>query len=62
MTIGISIVASAVTSAVVTKILAAYYFKIVDDYVKDMCDMTKESNKTTLDAINKLERSFRQKE
>lgn len=62
MLVGISIVASAITSVIVTKILATHYFKIVDGYVKDMCSLTKKSCKTTLDAISKLERSFRQKE
>ncbi len=55
MMIGISIAASAITSVIVTKILAAHYFKLVDSYVEDMCNLTKESNKTALDAINKLE-------
>ena len=36
MMIGISIVASALTSVIITKVLAARYFKIVDGYVKDM--------------------------
>ena len=55
MMVGTSVVVSAITAVIVTKILAARYFKIVDGYVKDMCDMTKESNKTVLDAISKLE-------
>ena len=55
MLIGISIVASALTSAIVTKILAAHYFKIVDSYVEDMCAITRESNKATLEALDKLE-------
>lgn len=31
---------SAITSVIVTKILATHYFKIVDGYVKDVCDRT----------------------
>mgnify|MGYP005789255877 FL=1 len=33
---------SAITSVIVTKILATHYFKIVDGYVKDVCDRTKD--------------------
>ena len=33
---------SIVTSIVVTKILATHYFKIVDGYVQDMCEATKQ--------------------
>lgn len=36
------IVCSAVTSVITTKILATYYFKIVDGYVEDMTQKTKE--------------------
>lgn len=36
------IVCSIVTSVITTKILAIYYFKIVDGYVEDMTRMTKE--------------------
>ena len=38
----ICIGSSIVTSAVVTKILATRYFKIVDGYVNDICENTKE--------------------
>lgn len=62
MAIVISMVASVITSVLVTKTLAAHYFKIVDGYVNDMCNLTKESSKYTLDVISKLEQSFRQKE
>lgn len=55
MMIGVSTVVSAITSVIVTKILAARYFKLVDSYAEDMYNLTKESNKTVLDAINKLE-------
>lgn len=33
---------SAITSIIVTKILATYYFEIVNDYVADMCNKTKD--------------------
>ena len=62
MIVVISIAASVTTSLIATKILAAYYFKTIDGYVKDMCNLTKESSKYTLDVISKLEQSFRQKE
>lgn len=62
MTIGISIMASVITSVIITKILAAHYFKIVDGYVKEMCDMTNKSNKNTLATVRKLERSFDREE
>ena len=42
MVIVVCIICSAVTSAVVTKILATHYFKIVDGYVDDICSKTKE--------------------
>ena len=29
-----------ITSVITTKVLATYYFKIVDDYVQEMVDMT----------------------
>lgn len=36
------IISSIITSAVVTKILATRYFRIVDGYVEEMCKKTKE--------------------
>ena len=51
--IGVSILASAIT----TKILATYYFKKVDGYVKDMCEMTTKSNEHTLSILHKLQRN-----
>jgi len=38
----ICITSSVVVSVVVTKILATHYFKIVDGYVKEICEKTKE--------------------
>jgi hypothetical protein len=55
MLIGVSIAASALTSVIVTRVIAARYFKIVDGYVKDMCDLTDSANKRTLETIDKLE-------
>lgn len=44
----VNIAAAAITSAIVTKILATHYFKIMDGYVKDMCNATMESNHKVL--------------
>ena len=55
MLIGVSIAVSALTSVIVTRVIAARYFKIVDGYVKDMCDLTDSANEKTLEIINKLE-------
>lgn len=38
----ICLICSAVTSAITTKILATHYFKIVDGYVDDVCNKTKD--------------------
>lgn len=62
MIVVISIVASMITSAITTKVLAMHYFKIVDGYVEGMCDLTNSSNKSTLDAVHKLEQYFSSKE
>lgn len=40
--------ASILVSVITTKILATYYFKKVDGYVKDMCEMTTKNNENTL--------------
>lgn len=53
---------AAVTSAIVSKILATHYFKIVDGYVKKMCEMTMVSNTETLSTVRKLIQSFSQEE
>lgn len=42
MEIVICIVCSVIVSVVTTKILATHYFRIVDGYVDDMCNKTKE--------------------
>lgn len=56
--IGVSILASVITA----KIVATYYFKKVDGYVKDMCEMTEKNNKYTLTILRKLQRNPCQEE
>lgn len=51
--VGTSIVISAITSAIVTSILATHHFKIVDSYVDNVCKMTVDHNREILDLINK---------
>lgn len=51
--IGVSILASVITA----KIVATYYFKKVDGYVKDMCEMTEKNNEHTLAILRKLQRN-----
>lgn len=38
------IIVSTIVSAITAKIVATYYFKKVDGYVKEMCEMTIKSN------------------
>ena len=38
----VSMVVSVIVSIIITKILATHYFKIVDGYVNDICNKTKE--------------------
>ena len=52
--IGASILASVIT----TKILATYYFKKVDGYVKEMCEMTIKSNEDTLSILRNTVRDI----
>ena len=53
--IGLICIACAITtSAIVTKSLATHYFEIVDGYVKDMTNKTKEFVEETLTKVNKL--------
>ena len=42
------IVGSAITSTVITKILATHYFKIVDGYVDEVCKKTKDFVDSTI--------------
>lgn len=50
-----TIIASAIISAITAKIVATYYFKKVDGYVREMCEMTKKSNQHTLAIVHKLQ-------
>lgn len=50
-----TIIASAIISAITAKIVATYYFKEVDGYVREMCEMTKKSNQHTLAIVHKLQ-------
>ena len=56
------IVACVVISALTAKIVATYYFKKVDSYVKEMCEKTIENNKQTLAILHKLQKSSSQEE
>lgn len=42
----ITIIVSAIISAITAKIVATYYFEKVDSYVKEMCEMTKKAINT----------------
>lgn len=42
MNLAICIICSIGASIITTKILATHYFKIVDGYVDDVCNRTKE--------------------
>lgn len=56
------IMASVIVSAITAKIVATYYFKKVDGYVKEMCEMTKKSNQHTLAILHKLQENPKPKE
>ncbi|MFR8352662.1 MAG: hypothetical protein ACLVB1_08240 [Blautia obeum] len=53
---------SVITSALTAKIVATYYFKKVDGYVKEMCEMTAKSNEYTLAILHKLHKNSRPEE
>ena len=53
---------SVITSALTAKIVATYYFKKVDGYVKEMCEMTAKSNEYTLAILHKLHKNSRTEE
>lgn len=42
-----SIFGAIIASAITTKILATHYFKIVDGYVEDICNQTKDFVEST---------------
>lgn len=50
--------ASILVSVITTKILATYYFKKVDGYVKDMCEMTTKNNEDTLSILRNTVRDI----
>ena len=52
-TIAISVIGSAITA----KIVATYYFKKVDGYVKEMCEMTEENNNLIKTILHKFHES-----
>ena len=52
-----TIVASIIVSAITAKIVATYYFKKVDGYVKEMCEMTNKNKEKTLSIVHKLQRN-----
>lgn len=58
----IVIMASVIVSAITAKIVATYYFKKVDGYVKEMCEMTIKSNENTLVTLRKLQKNSSQEE
>ena len=57
-----TIVASIIVSAITAKIVATYYFKKVDGYVKEMCEMTTKSNEDALAILHKLQKNSYLKE
>ena len=58
----IVIMASVIVSAITAKIVATYYFKKVDGYVKEMCEMTIKSNENTLVTLRRLQKNSSQEE
>lgn len=48
MNLFICVLLSTAASIITTKILAAYYFEIVDGYVKDVCDEAKKNMKAMI--------------
>jgi hypothetical protein len=52
---------SVIVSAITAKIVATYYFKKVDGYVKEMCEMTIKSNENTLAILHRFQKSSREK-
>ncbi len=56
------IVISVIASAITAKIVATYYFKKVDGYVKEMCEMTEENNNLIKAILRKFHRNSCQEE
>lgn len=57
-----TIIVSAIISAIIAKIVATYYFKKVDGYVREMCEMTEKNNKETITILRKLQENSNPKE
>ena len=53
---------SVIVSAITAKIVATYYFKKVDGYVKEMCKMTIKSNENSLATLHRLQKNSSQEE
>lgn len=62
----LTIAASILTATITAKIVANYYFKKIDGYIEEMCEMTIQNNKHTLAILHELQqtcgRSERRKE
>lgn len=58
----ITIIISAIISAITAKIVATYYFEKADGYVKEMCEMTEKNNKETITILRKLQENSKPKE
>lgn len=58
----ITIIVSAIISAITAKIVATYYFEKADGYVKEMCEMTEKNNKETITILRKLQENSKPKE
>ena len=56
------IIVSTIVSAITAKIVGGYYFKKVDGYVKEMCEMTIKSNENTLVTLRRLQKNSSQEE
>lgn len=48
------IVISVIASAITAKIVATYYFKKIDGYVEEMCEITEKNNKLIQTILHKL--------
>lgn len=57
-----TMIVSVVVSAITSKIVAAYYFKKVDSYAREMFEMTVKSNQLALAALNKFQKKMDQQE
>lgn len=48
---------SVITSALTAKIVATYYFKKIDGYVEEMCEMTEKNNNLIKTILHKFHKS-----